>query len=125
MTALQLIERAFRLLAIKQSGESLNPDESSDALIALNLMLHSLQLDGFELEFDDLTLTTELPYDDDHMNAFAYLLAIDIAPEYGKSVRPEVASRAQTYLLNLRHAYANPPAYDAVEDGKTQAETYY
>ena len=76
---------------------------------ALNGMLNAWAGLGIDLEFLAFTdLTQAVPYAEDHISAFAYNLAIEIAPEYGVEPPDAVISRAQTYFKMLQTQYCDP-----------------
>ena len=105
-TVRQLINRSLRLLAVRQTGENPTSVEAQDAMEALNGMLNAWAGLGIDLEFLAFTdLTQAVPYAEDHISAFAYNLAIEIAPEYGVEPPDAVISRAQTYFKMLPLQY--------------------
>ena len=108
-TVRDLVYRSLRVLGVNQSGENPSATEAQDALEALNGMLNSWYSLGIDLEFESFTdLSQTVPYADDHMSAFAYNLAIELAPEYGVEVTGALGARAATYFKMLQAQYVDP-----------------
>ena len=57
----------------------------------------------------DLTLNDTMPYPPEWMRAIRYNLAIDIAPEYGVTVAPEIAAIADSSLAVVRRVNLQIP----------------
>lgn len=82
----------------------------SDAVAACNSMLNAWIHDGIDLEYMTITNETEtFPYADDHQAAVVYGLAVELSPEYGKALIPEIAIQAQRYFDNLYRSYISVP----------------
>lgn len=107
-TAQEIINGALRLLAVIQTGETPTSSESDDSLDALNQMLSGWADQGIDLEHADLVLGDTLPYQDNHLAAIRYSLAVELAPEFGKSITPEIADRQDRYFRGLQAVYADP-----------------
>jgi hypothetical protein len=99
----------MRLNGVNQTGETPSATEAADAMEALNGMLNAWEGLGIDLEFLGFTdLSQVVPYPDDHISAFAYNLAIELAPEYGVEITAGLSSRAQTYFKMLQAKYCDP-----------------
>jgi hypothetical protein len=105
MNARTIIEGAFRLIGITQADETPTASEMSDGLATLNDMLHEWPLD---FQHEDLTLSGDLRMPPNHLKGIRYNLAVELAPEYGKTPSPAVAAIASNTAMNLRNEYANP-----------------
>lgn len=109
MNVRELATASLRLLGVLQSGEQPTPAEMDDAKLALNNMLDAWANQGIDLEFLEFTtLDDVIPYPEDHMAAFRYNLAVELAPEYGVTVSDALAGRAQAYYRALRSQYVDP-----------------
>lgn len=107
-TARDLITRSLISLGTLESGENPTSDEAEDALDTFNEMANAWIYDGIDLEWLNLTLNSTIPYPDDHIPAFRYNLAVELAPQYGLPVPPAVAVSASRYKKGLRNNYADP-----------------
>lgn len=126
MATVQTIsKRALRLLSILQSGEEPSSGEAQDITESFNAMMHGWDMDGVLVRHQSLTWTDTIPLEDNHDNAMAYMLAVMIAPEFGKQVPIEVVEMARREYGNLRHFYANPDHFDLPAQSAENAETYY
>jgi len=107
-TAKQIIDGAFRELAITQTGEELPSNEAQDALDKLNRLLHAWRLLGVDLNHIDVTLDETMAIEDDHVLPIIFNFAIEVAPEYGKAIRQDLAIKASTGFDNLLSFYGQP-----------------
>ena len=108
VTALQVIERALTRMGVIQYGETPQDDEADRALSTLNDMLHAWQLDGIDLKFTDLSLTSVLPYPDNHTKPIVDNLVINLKREFGQDLRGDDVDMAENGYRNLQHYYARP-----------------
>jgi len=108
-TASDIISRAQRLIGILDAGQAMQADEAQDALDTLNAMLAEMYEAGFGFpQYSFATLTTEQDTDAADREALSYALALRMAPEYGVSVTPEIASVGQQAMYRLRSRYFVP-----------------
>jgi hypothetical protein len=108
-TAQQLINRTLRLLGVKAEGQTATPEQSVGALDAMNDMLFAWRDQGVDLGHTALALGDTIPYQDDHLAAIRYSLAVELAPEYGRPVQGEIAANQMKYFRALQALYCNPP----------------
>lgn len=105
-TASDIIGRALRLLDVIASGEAVDAAIAADSLSVLNAMLAEWHEAGIGLPDYSLSgLSDTLATDAADSEAIAYQLAIRVAPEYGLSVRPELAAMARQTMFRLRSRY--------------------
>ena len=72
-------------------------------------MLHGLENEGIYLGYQDIEPTDDLPFPRrDHRNII-YLLAADLAAEYGNELTPEVATQAREAKQVLPAHYGVQP----------------
>lgn len=104
MKAIDVISRALRLIGASDASESVDAKAAQDALYALNVMLAEWSAAGVGQPDHDLGLQTEIvsPADAD---AYAYQLALRIAPEYGLPISGDIAVMAEQAMNRLRLRY--------------------
>ena len=110
-----IVNQALRELGVLHSGEVANGDEGANGLTALNQMLNSWIYEGIDLEHTTATgLTDTLPYPDDHHSAFAYNLAMRLAPQFGVTPSPVlIAMSAQGFrYMQGRYLKIKPLSVD-------------
>jgi hypothetical protein len=101
-----IVNQALRELGVLHSGEVANADEGANGLTALNQMLNSWLYDGIDLEHITATgLTDVLPYPDDHHSAFAYNLAMRLAPQFGVAPTPVLIAMAAQGFRYMQNRY--------------------
>jgi len=95
-TARTVCKSALRKI-LSESGEAVEPTaaELRDTLEALNDMLSSLVVNGINVSHQPLALDDNLNLDEAHMKGVKAMLAVQIAPEFGAAVDPQVAFDAQ------------------------------
>lgn len=81
-TTLDIINGAFRKLAIKADDEALTADQLAEGLFALNNMMHSWPLHGIEYTHADIGADDAFPMAAKFNEAVIYLLARKISPDY-------------------------------------------
>lgn len=117
-TVASVVKRAFRLLGLTQSGEEPTAAEASDAVQALNEMLHGWALEGVDLEHSDVAYSDTFPYQEEYREPIAYNLAVLLADEYGKDVPQIVFTKAADGFSRILHSIGGPvePNYDHPTD---------
>lgn len=114
--ASSLIERSLRLLRVKETGQTVQAVEMNDALAVLNSMLAEWYEAGIGFPiFSIATSSTEVGEDAGDSEAISASLALYLAPEYGKSISPELAERIKVSLSRLRLKYFQAGASDFSE----------
>jgi hypothetical protein len=109
MIVRELVTSSLRLLGVLQSGEQPSTEEAADGLEVLNTLLNGWGREGIDLEFLSFTsVNDEIPYPEDHLAAFRFNFAVELAPEYGVQISNVVAGRAGQTLRALRSQYSKP-----------------
>lgn len=103
--AIDVIQRALRLIGVAQSGEALESDVAADALSVFNDLLAEWYGNIAITDYNATGLTTTLTIDDGDKEALAYQLAIRLAPEYGQQISPDILAIAQQSMQRLRNRY--------------------
>jgi hypothetical protein len=116
MTGLDFVRRAMRSIGVLQQGEVPSAQEASDALGTLNDMLQAWRLDGIDLEFEDLTLTSFVPLAREDTRAIRYCLALELAGEFGMTPGQGVLKYAAEGLQQMRAKYSKIRSL-SVDDG--------
>ena len=104
-TANDAIKRALRLIRAIDPTEEPEAEDGQTGIEALNQMAHNLEEDGIYLDFEDIQLTDDLPFPKRTVRSIIYLLAAELAPEYGKELTPEVAVEARASKKKLQAWY--------------------
>lgn len=104
----EFIGDALRLLGVLDETESPSSEQSADALVVFNDMMGALEEDGVSLGYapqSDPTLDNGLGIG--VRKAIKYLLAVDLAPKYQRSVSAEIAVQAMNARNQLYRAAIN------------------
>ena len=109
-TARNVIYRALRLIRAIDPTEAPQADESTTSLQALNEMMHGLENHGIYMDWEDIALTDNMPNPNRDIRPITYLLAAEIAPEFGMELTPEVAVEARGAKAILQAWYGITPA---------------
>jgi len=99
-TTLDIINGAFRKLAIKADDEALTADQVAEGLTALNNMMHSWPLYGIDYTHADLGADTDFPMAAKFNQVVIYLLARKLSPDYSVAGGDD-----DEYMRMLRAAY--------------------
>lgn len=94
-TARNVIYRALRLIRAIDPTEIPEAQEVTDSLQAFNEMMHGLENHGIYMDWEDIDLTDTVTNPNRDIRPITYLLAAEIAPEFGKELTPEVAVEAR------------------------------
>lgn len=108
-TARDTIRGALRLIRAIDPTEDVRPEDANTGLVSLNEMIHGWKNVGIKLDYQDIEIGDNLPFPpEDHRN-IRYLLAAEIAPEFGIELTPEVATEARQSLATLQAQYGTQP----------------
>lgn len=114
-TARVVLTGSLRLLRVIAAEETPEAVALEDGLEALNQLLHSLKSHNADLGYQDITLDDNLPVPPEHVRPIRYMMAAELAPEYGTQLTPEVAVIAREAMMTLQ-AYYGRQAVLAVDD---------
>ena len=92
-TAREMLTGALRLIRVIAEEETPNDVALADGLTILNETLHSFKAHGADLGFQDITLDDAVPVPKELVRGFRYIMAAELAPEYGATLTPEVNVR--------------------------------
>lgn len=120
-TALTIINRAMRLIGVKNAKAALHAEEAADAFDVLNALLaewHEAELRLPDYSF--AALETAIASDAGDAEALAYALAERMAPEYGPDAVGATETRAfqknaSESLSRLRLRYFQPGTVSTAE----------
>ena len=101
----QLINRSLKLINALEEGETPTNEVYADSLAALNDMLNEWQDKGISVGNGDLILTDTFPVDESELKAVRYLLAVELAPEFGRDPPQTVYVTADAQYNRLRAKY--------------------
>ncbi len=108
-TARDTIRGALRLIRVIDSTEDVQAEDAADGLKTLNEMVHGWKNNGIFVDYQDIELGDEIPFPPrDHRN-IRYLLAADLAAEFGTELTPEVATQARESFQMLQAHYGVQP----------------
>lgn len=111
------VARALRLITVIDAQEDVNDKDFKTAVEALNALMVRIEADGLALGWYPVSNPSEeLPVPPEAEMAVAYMLAVVVAPEYGKEASPTVAVMANDGLRALQRdrAVAEPITQQAV-----------
>ena len=115
MQAITLVTRALRILRVIDRGEAPEAEDAQAALEALNAMMRTWESRGVALGWNDIaTIQDELLLPAEAIQAVAYNLAMELRPEYGSTLEPDVVEQARKGYAGLvtKNMVANPIAYN-------------
>jgi hypothetical protein len=94
--------RALKRLGLVEPGETPADDQAEDALAALNAMLAAWEADG-------IAVSPDIPLPAKHEEGVIALLAVRLAPDYGKEASAQVYADASKGLSRLEADYISAP----------------
>jgi len=100
-TATQIATRALKRLSVVAAGEAATAEEVADATEALTAMINSWEAEGLSGDV--------LPLDARFEQAVVAMLAVRLAPEYGRSVDPVLARDADAGWNQITGAFFAVP----------------
>ena len=101
-TAREIVKAALRKIISYGATEEPSAQEMSDGLEALNDRLDSLAVRGVRIPHQTLTLDDEVALDRAHIFTIKNQLAVDLAPEFGAAIDPQVAFEAREGMKALQ-----------------------
>ena len=108
-TARTVIKGALRLIRAIDVTEEPEADDTTTGLEVMNQMIHGWQDEGIYIEYEDVELTDVMPFPKGDITHIRYLLASELAPEYGIELTPEVAVKAREAKATLQASYGIQP----------------
>ncbi len=108
-TARDTIKGALKLIRAIDATEEMQPEDTADGLRVMNEMIHGLENKGIYLNYADIELTDDLPFPPRDHREIRYLLAADLAAEFGNELTPEVATSARQALQYMQAQYGVQP----------------
>lgn len=105
-TMRQSIYAAMKRLQITAAGEVPTSEEATDALERFNNLMAGLKIDGINLDWRTLALDDDIPMLPEYIRGLECMLALELAPEFGKEVDPAIAviaERTRTLLQGIYH----------------------
>lgn len=115
-----LVKRALRLIQVINATQTVSAADMQTGIEVLNGMVTRLEADGIALGWQNVTSPdNELPLPDEALTSIAFLLAMEISPEYGVEPMQVVAIKAadamNTLLRDQMVATPIMPILDAPE----------
>lgn len=101
-TARSVIKSALRKILSIGATEEPSNQEITDGLEGLNDLLANLVVMGVRISYKTLALDDTVNLDDAHIRTIKHQLAVDLAPEFGSAVDPQVAFIAREGMKALQ-----------------------
>jgi hypothetical protein len=98
----EIVTRALKRLGLVEPGESPAAADAEDGLAALNAMLAGWEADG-------INVSPDVPLPAKHEEGVTALLAVRLAPDYGKEPSALVYADASKGLTRLEADYISAP----------------
>jgi hypothetical protein len=119
-TARQVITDAFHRIGFISEDEGLSAEQVARALYVMNDMMNGFNAEGIPYVHTDLTLDTTVNVPDELVRSVMWMLADEIAGEYGKTLTPRQQQWVAEARSNLQaYYYQVPPAQlDAGIEGR-------
>lgn len=81
-TVEDIVNRAFKKIAIVSRDETAEPFDLSEGVTAYNSMIHAWRLAGVDFEFTDQTASDAFTLGDEYQEGVVYNLASRLSPDY-------------------------------------------
>ncbi len=94
-TAQDICTSALKRLRVYGAGETVNADDAVDALAALNQMMFSWKMYGADTNHVTLAATDDFPLEPEFERGVIALLAVYLAPMWGKEADAQVQIDAE------------------------------
>lgn len=103
MTVEQLMIRSLRMIIVAGAESSIDDSDAQDYIIALNNFVAQLEGEsGVDLSWTAVTAVGDtVPIAGSMLRGLAALMAVEIAPDYGVTVSPEVQTVASDGLSHI------------------------
>lgn len=103
--AIDVVNRALRLIGVASEGEALEASTAADALDVLNGLLAEWYGNIAIPDYSAASLVDDLTIDAGDKEALSYQLALRLAPEYGQALSAEFVQAADASMTRLRNRY--------------------
>lgn len=111
--ALSLVTRALRTAGVLASGETPTADELQDALATLRAMLAQWEHRGVVIGAPNtITASTDLPLAAREELCAVQMLAVMLAPEYGRTPSPVLVAAAESGFRGIQAERVARPVVD-------------
>jgi hypothetical protein len=98
----QIVARALKRINVVAAGEDPSAVDAADGLAALNAMIAGWAADG-------INISPDVPLPSKHEEGVIALLAVRLAPDYGRMPSPLVLDAANEGLYRLEADYISAP----------------
>lgn len=103
-TVAQVIKAALQRILVQGSEAPLESDEYQDAIFALNNFMSALEAEGVDLGYTEVNdLSDEVTVPAGALRGIIANVAIEVAPDYGGVVSPELIQQAASGMKAMRH----------------------
>ena len=129
ITNIQLITGALQEIGVISEAETPSADQAADALRTQNELLAQWEEDGLKLQYFEQTATgDDCPIPSYAERGVKLRLAIALAPQYGATVSPELATNAMESFKTIERRAMNdqlqPVATRNIPFGEGQLQTW-
>ena len=102
MTNSDFYTDTLRLIGVLSEIESASPEQGVQAMRVLNAIMADWEEEGVDIGYYEQTdLTDDLPLPSHARAGVKYFLAVALAPEYGKSVPPDLVALGDKFFSRL------------------------
>ncbi len=108
-TARTIITRAFRRMGLISEDEGLTAEQTTEALDVLNDMMNGWEAEGIQYSHTDLALDDTVNVPDFLVRSAMWLLADELANEYGKALTDREIVNVERSRSNLQNYYFSIP----------------
>jgi hypothetical protein len=98
----QIVARALKRINVVAAGEDPSAVDAADGLAALNAMIAGWAIDG-------INVSADVPLSAGHEEGVVALLAVRLAPDYGRMPSPLVLKAAEEGMYRLEADYISAP----------------
>jgi hypothetical protein len=101
-TSAQIVARALKRINVVAAGEDPSAVDAADGLAALNAMIAGWAADG-------INISPDVPLPSKHEEGVVAMLAVRLAPDYGRMPSPLVTEAANEGMYRLEADYISAP----------------